>query len=445
MPSAPLRPSGTVRPRRRVVVAITVLALLIAIGWLIVITGNPLPPTTVVMATGPEGSAAAALGARYREVFKRAGVDLQLVSTAGGLDNVARLQDEQSAVSAGLVESGLVARTDAPGLVSLGAVGLEPLWMFFRADARGTIAERLVGKRISIEAEGSGTRLLVRRLLEVNRIDISSMTLLPFSPEEGAEALVRGELDAVMMLTSWQSPAVQRLLAAEQAVLEGFPRADAYVARYPVLSKVVLPTGAGDLARNVPSADVSLIAVENNLVIRRRLHPALQYLFLEAAAEIHGGADVFHRAGRYPAVGTIDLPMSSEAVTFYKSGRPFVYRSLPYWLASLAERLFIVLLPLFAILLPILNILPRVYEYITARRIFSLYRDLRLVEGVLDAPGPLQAPEALAATLDDLAHRANRLKVPLTFVQRLYIVKSHIAQARAELGRRLQAGADDVT
>lgn len=424
------------RSRRRLVLGAGLLALIVALGWLIVITGNPLPANTVVMATGPEGSANAALGLRYREVFRRAGVDLQLLPSAGGLENVQRLQDERSGVSAGFVESGLANRDDARDVASLGAVTLEPLWMFFRREAKGTIANRLAGKRLSIEAEGSGTRLLVRRLLEVNQLDVSGMTLLSLPPEQGADALIRGDVDAVVMLTSWQSPAVQRLLAADGVVLEGFPRADAYVARYPVLSRVVLPEGAGDLARNVPPSDVSLIAVENNLVIRKKLHPALQYLFLEAAAEIHGGAEVFHPAGRYPAIGTIDLPMSGEALTFYKSGRPFVYRYLPFWLAALAERMVIVLLPLFAILLPIMNVAPKIYAYVTERRIFTLYRDLQLVEGLLEAPGPTTSPEHLTAALDELEHRAAHLKVPITYVQRLYILKSHIAIAREAFQRR---------
>ena len=317
-------------------------------------------------------------------------------------------------------------------------MGLAPLWMFFRDSSR-TLAEQLRGKRVSIDAEGSGTRLLVRRLLQVNQVDESSLTLLALPPEQGADALIRGEVDVAMMLTSWRAPAVQRLLATTGIGLQGFPRADAYVALYPVLTKVVLPMGVADFARNVPPADLPLLAVESNLVIRRKLHPALKYLFLEAAAEIHGGADVFHRAGHYPAPGAIDLPLSSEAQTFYRSGRPFVYRYLPFWLAALAERLVIILLPLLAILLPIANVLPKIYGYVTERRIFSLYRDLRHVEELLEAPGPLRSPDLLIATLDELDHRASHLKVPITYAQRLFIAKSHIALAREHVERRRHA------
>lgn len=416
--------------------------MVLAVAWLALTAGNPLPPRSIVMFTGPAGSAYAAFGERYREVLGRAGVTVRLQPTGGGLDNLQRLRAPRAGASVGFVESGLATRVNSPGLVSLGAVTLAPLWMFFREELHGTLTERLAGKRISIESAGSGTHVLVRRLLALNGVSDTLVTLLTWPPDSAATALLRGEIDGMITLSSWSSPAVQRLLAAQGVVLEGFPRADAYVALYPVLSKVVLPTGAADLARNTPPADVPLLAVEGNLVVPDDLHPALKYLLLEAAAEIHGGPDVFYRAGRFPGPGTMDLRLAAEAATFYRSGRPFVYRYLPLWLAALAERLLIVLVPLFAIVFPVLNIAPKVYAYLTERRIFGLYRDLRMVEALLERPGPLtSAPDVLAA-LDGLAHRANHMKVPLVYAQRLFIVKSHIALARAEVERRTAAATD---
>jgi hypothetical protein len=86
-----------------------------------------------------------------------------------------------------------------------------------------------------------------------------------------------------------------------------------------------------------------MLAVAASLVVRKDLHPALQYLLLEAAAEIHSGPDVFHRPGRFPAAEAIDLPLSKQAEAFYRSGRPFIYSYLPFWLAGPVERLLIVL------------------------------------------------------------------------------------------------------
>lgn len=434
---------GREPPRRhsgvRLAVWLAVIGVLLTIAWMALTVGNPLPARTLAMATGPEGSGNAALGLRYREVLRRSGIDLTLVPTPGGFANVERLSDPESDVTVALVEGGVTNHEASPQLVSLGGVALEPLWVFVRDERPGTLADRLDGKRVSIEQEGSATRVLFRKLLELNAIPETSLHLRALSPDAGAEALLHGESDAAVMLTSWPSPAVRRLLGANGIALQGFPRADAYVALFPNFSKVVLPTGAGDLAANVPASDVPLLAVELNLIVRRSLHPALQYVLLEAAAEIHGRADVFSRAGRFPAPGTIDLPLSKQARTFYRSGEPFVYPYLPFWAAALVERLLIILIPLFAIVFPIANIGPRVYSYLNERRIFLFYRELQAVERLLETSRPEADTDALVAALDDLDRRANHLKLPLAYSQRLFFLKSHIALARTEVARRRQS------
>ena len=426
------------RPRTgsRLVVALAVLAALGAVVWMAVTIGNPFPTKRVVMVTGPEGSGYQEFGLRYQAIFRRAGVELVLQPTAGGVENLARLSDPASGVTVGFVESGVASRKDSPELVSLGAVALEPLWLFSRGVADGAFAKRLLGRRISIEPEGSGTRRLSSRLLALNGLTDSSVTLLGLTPEQAADALLKGEIDVAVMLTAYRSPSVQRLLLADGVVLEGFPRADAIVARFPSLTKVILPTGVVDFAKNIPPADVPLLAAESNLLVRRDLHPAVQYLLLEAAAEIHGGPDVFHRAGRFPGSGTIDLPLSDQARTYYKSGRPFVYQYLPFWMAGLAEKLLILLIPLFAVVFPLASILPRLFAMVTERRIFGLYRELKLVERDLELPGAVAELERLEGELEDLDRRANHLWVPLSYAQRLFILKSHVALAREQVEKR---------
>ncbi|MFI5210610.1 MAG: TAXI family TRAP transporter solute-binding subunit [Gemmatimonadales bacterium] len=433
------------RPRwgPRLAIALLALALIAALVWMGLTVGNPFPPKTIMMATGPAGSAYEEFGLRYQEFFRRAGIELRLVPTAGGFDNLARLRDPRSGVVVGFVESGVTNRRESPSLMTLGAVTVEPLWLFFRrGTSEGAVATRLAGKRISIDAEGSGTRVLARALLKLNGVPDSSVTLLALDPEQSADALLRGEIDGAVMLTSWQSPAVQKLLAADGIVLQGYPRADAYVARFPVLDKVILPQGVADLARNIPPADVPLLAVESNLVVRRDLHPAINYLLLEAAAEVHRGQAIFHQADRFPAPGTIDLPLSEQALTWYRSGRPFVYRYLPFWLAGLAEKLLILLIPLFAVIFPLVSFLPRVFQAITERRIFVMYRELKFVEQALEAEGPVAGLDRLAVALAEVERRANHLWVPLGYSQQLFILKSHIALIQGRIDKRLAAEAE---
>lgn len=438
--TTPPPPSGA-RRRPRLLVTLIVLAVVAALGWMTLQAGSPFPPRTIVMATGPEGSAFGEFGDRYRRVLERAGIELRLVPTAGGLTNVALLSDPDSDVSVAFVEGGLTTRDRSPDLVSLGTVALEPLWVFFPVRARGTTAEKLLGKRIAVEPDGSGGSLLARRILEMSGVSERDIDLVALTPEQGADALLRGEVDGTAMLTSWQSPALRRLLASDRVALEALPRADAYVALFPALDKVVLPAGAADLARGVPAADVSLVAAQAELTVRRGLHPAIQYLLLAAASEIHGRPEVFHRAGRFPAPEAFDLPLTDQAREYYRSGPPFAYRHLPFWLAGLAESLLIVLVPLLAVVYPVARFLPAAYAFLIERRIYRMYGELKVIERELETSGP---SDAVHAELEALASRATHIKVPLPFAQRLFILRSHITQAQQDVEKRRTAAPGDA-
>jgi hypothetical protein len=62
---------------------------------------------------------------------------------------------------------------------------------------------------------------------------------------------------------------------------------------------VVLWQGLVDLTatRDIPDADVNLLASGNSLLVRKDLHPALQYLLLEAIREVHSAPGPFNSAG----------------------------------------------------------------------------------------------------------------------------------------------------
>jgi len=295
--------------------------------------------------------------------------------------------------------------------------------------------EALQGKRISIGPEGSGTRVLALKLLALNGVDERSVTLLGLAPEQAAGDLLGGEIDAAVMLTSGQSPAVQKLLGADGIVLATYPRADAYVALFPFLNKLVLPTGVADLARNIPPADVTLLAVQGSLAVRKDLHPALQYILLEAASEVHGGPGIFQKAGRFPAPEAIDLPLSDQARTFYKSGRPFLYRYLPFWLSGMTERLLIVLIPLLAVAYPLARLLPQLYQWWMQHHLFKLYGELKLLETEFERRGADESIDDLLSALDSLQQRTTRMFVTLSFAQRRYILKNHIQTAREQFER----------
>jgi TRAP transporter TAXI family solute receptor len=416
-------------------VAIVAVAVTAATVWMVIAYGGLLPPRTLVMATGPAGGADQELGARYRDILARAGVELRLRPTAGAVENLALLRDPRSGVSVAFAEAGITSREESPDLASLGTVSFEPLWFFFRGQPHAAAAKALQGKCISIGPEGSGTRKLALRLLALNGVDEKSVVLVGLSPEQAAEALLRGEIDAAVMLTSWPSPAVQRVLTTDGIVLVTYPRADAYVALFPYLNKLVLPAGVVDLAKNIPPVDVTLLAVQGSLAVRKDLHPALQYILLEAAFEVHGGPGIFQRAGRFPAPEAIDLPLSDQAHHYYRSGRPFLYRYLPFWLSGMTERLLIVLIPLLAVAYPLARLLPQLYQWWMQHHLFTLYGELKLIETELGRRGAGESTDDLLSALDGLQQRTNRMFVTVSFAQRRYILKNHIQQAREQLER----------
>ncbi|HXZ93024.1 MAG TPA: TAXI family TRAP transporter solute-binding subunit [Burkholderiales bacterium] len=417
------------------------LVLLIAAYFLL----KPMPPRRVVLATGPEQSAYAEFGKRYAAELKRYGIEVVLLPTRGSLDNLRALRDPKRDVDLGFVQGGSseVARTvdeDKSGepLESLGSLFLEPLWVFYRADAARalpggmlTSIAQLPGWRINLGARGSGTPGLMRKLLEANGLERDRLTASFLELTPAVVALLDGKLDAMAFASAPESPMVQMLLQTPGIRLLEFPEAEAYARRFPFLSPVTLPQGIADLAHNVPAHDVPLIAATTSLVAREGTHPALEQLFVQAAAKIHSGAGWISRAGRFPTPQGTEFPLAAEAVRYYRTGPPLLQRYLPFWLANLIDRMWVALFTIIAALIPLSRVVPPLYQFRVRRRIFRWYRQLRSVEAQLAAAS---APHAdLIAELDRLDARAARITVPLSYADELYNLRSHIALVRARL------------
>jgi len=391
------------------------------------------PPRTVTLATGPAGSTYAAIGERYRARLARYGVTLKLLSTAGDAENLAKLADPRSGVSAAFVISGIPGAREISGLASLGTIGYEPLWLFERVTSRRVAAEGLAGKRISLGLMGSGTQALTERLFQVTGLSAQGAEVLHLAPADAAERLLRGELDVMAEVADWDSPDVRRLVSDPRVSIFSYRRADALVALNLTLFKLTLPAGTGDFAGGRPPEDISLVAPKASLLVREDLHGAVQYVLVDAASEIHAQAGIFHKAGNFPAAEVIDFPLSDEAIRYYKSGRPFLQRHLPLRAAVLLQRLLYVLVPLIGVLYPVARGLGSIYRRLMQQRILAFYRELRLVEQEFEASSPEADRADWLRRLDDLEHRASRVHAPVQYAQVLYTLKVHLRLARGRL------------
>jgi TRAP-type uncharacterized transport system substrate-binding protein len=404
------------------------LLIVVTVGvmlWALIAALRPLPGRHLSMATGPAGSTYAHEAEKYRKILARDGVDLRLVPTNGAVDNLGLLRDPRSGVSVGFVQAGSIDEDQAQDLESLGTVFYEAVWIFCRCSgelfANGSIL------RLSIGPVGGADRPLALKLLALNGIAESRLELHAYAPEEAEQALLAGKLDAVLILTGWDSPVVQRLARAPDVRLFEFHRADAYVALDPTLTKLVLPRGVADLAHDRPPEDTTLIASKASLAVRRDLHPALQFLLWRAATEVHERAGMFQRAGDFPAAEEIDLPLSDVARHQFRAGPSLLQRTLPFWLAELVQRLLILVLPVAGIIYPLWSLAPRIYRWQMQRRIYRIYGELIGLERELRrAPSRVDLTERL----DALDRRVLELKVPRAFVDMTYTLRAHIRALR---------------
>ncbi|MDE2300538.1 MAG: C4-dicarboxylate ABC transporter substrate-binding protein [Burkholderiales bacterium] len=424
---------------------VLVLALLALAYWVL----DPTPPKRVVLATGADQGAYAEFGKRYAQILKGYGITVELRSTQGAAENLQLLRAPDSGVDIAFVQGGAddLARPENPddsGLVSLGSLFYEPVWLFYRTDSAQRLLKsdtlsslsQLPGWRLNIGAPGSGVPNLMAKLIDANRIDPAALTLVRKAQTPAVVDLLAGDLDAVVFASAPESLLVQMLLQTPGIALFDFGQADAYSRRFPFLTPVTLPRGVVDLARDLPPHDVRMIAPTASLVARRGTHPALVQLFVQAAQQIHGGAGWFQRKGDFPTAAGTELPLAKEAQRFYANGTPVLQRYLPFWLANLLERMWPVLVTIVAILIPLSRMLPPLYQFRIRSRIFRWYAQLREVE---DGVGKRPLAELLDA-LQAIEARVESVNVPLSYADELYSLRSHIQM----VGNRLRSAPNPV-
>ena len=409
-------------------IIVTLIGFLVA--WQFV---NPAPPRTIVIATGQKDGAYFQFAERYRELLAAEGIELQIRETAGSIENIRLLEDSHSDVDLGFVQGGVGAQAESDSIVSLASLYFEPLWVFYRGDQ---IINRLTGfsqKRMSIGAEGSGTRAVALTLLEDNHLDAASDYLLPMGNREGQEALTGGNIDAAFFVASPRSKLVQKLLRDEAINLMSFQRATAYTRRHHYLSRVTLPEGVIDLKVNIPPSETALLAASANLVANDNFHPALVSLLLQIAAKVHGGGDLFEKPGEFPNARNLEFPLDDDAARYFKHGPPVLQRYLSFWTANLIDRLKIMMVPLVTLLIPLFKIMPPAYRWRVRKKIYRWYRELQ----ALDIDHPERESDenlqSLLTRLETIEEEVRKVDVPLSYADELYDLRLHIGLVRSKL------------
>src|SRR5262249_12689993 len=327
------------------------------------------PPKKIVMATGSKTGAYYQYAEKYAAALKKEGLTLEVRETKGSVDNLQLLRNDETGVQVAIVQSGVATPEDREHLQALGSLYREPLWVFYRpraADKEGMSGNlqrisQLKGKRIGVGTPGSGIYPIAMQLLEVNGVvqsgsqPVDNTILIQDKVDVAQQKLEKGELDAAFFVAGLEAKYIKDLLNDDRVRLLNFSQHDAYHRRFRFLSEVTIPAGLVNLGQNIPPKDISLIAPTAMLVSRKDLHPALVSLLLTTAIRIHGKGDELSNPGEFPSSSYTDIPISEDAKHFYKSGPPMLQRMLPFWLASLVDRLKVMLIPLIMLLMPLIR------------------------------------------------------------------------------------------
>ncbi|WP_395058626.1 TAXI family TRAP transporter solute-binding subunit [Polaromonas sp.] len=416
-----------------IVLAVT---LLVAAYWWL----DPNPPKRVTLATGPAQSAYEEFGKRYAKILADDGIEVVLLPSQGSAHNLQLLREGKADL--GFVQGGTSTydEADAQSLTSLGSLFVEPLWLFYRdeparkakKDQSITSLVQLQGLRINLGTPGSGVPNLMGKLLESNRIEPASLKISNLDQTPATVAFLNAEIDAIVFASAPESLMVQMLLQTPGVKLMNFTHSEAYSKRFSFLSTARLPQGVVDLARNVPPEDVNLVAPTTSLIAKTTTHPALVQLFAQAGNVIHGPAGWFKAAREFPNRDNSELPISKEAERAIKNDAPLLQRYLPFWVANLVERMWLVMGIIIAVMLPLSRIVPPLYEFRVRSRIFKWYGQLRDIENRADGS---QETGRLLDELNELENRAEKIAVPLSYTDELYALRSNIHLVRKKLLR----------
>jgi TRAP-type uncharacterized transport system substrate-binding protein len=429
------------------VIGLPVVLVTALVAWLAIKFIGPPPKDTIVMLAGPKESSYYGIAGRYAKIIARSGVKVQVVETDGAQDNLKRLAGRKDYADVGFVLGGVADGVEIGGLMSLGSVFVQPVMVFYRTREPADRLFQLEGKRIAVGPEGSGTQALAMKFLIANGIDKAPTQLLNLDGDDGAEALKQGKVDAVFLMGELvRGQVIRDLLKAPGIRLMSFRQADGYLRRMKFLSRLTLPEGAIDLGQDLPPADVELVGPTVELIAHEDLSPALSDLLISAAREIHSSAGMYRKAGEFPAPLARDFPISEDAERFYRSGTPFLYKKLPFWLASLVDRMLVVLVPLLVVIIPLTRIVPPLYRWRVRSRIYKWYGALMAIERELLSDATAEHKQKILARIDEIRDAVNDLRTPLAFADQLFVLREHINGVRNRLVEVHTTGdADDKT
>jgi TRAP transporter TAXI family solute receptor len=415
---------------------LALLVLLIVFVFGVLWTLIPAPPKSIAIATGFQDGLYYRFGERMQSSLKKEGVELQVLTTGGTLDNLALLADPKSGVDLAMIQGGVADVTQYPQLVSIAGMFYEPVWVFYReASFKGipdglTLLTQLKGKRVSIGNPGSGTNSIAKLLLETSGIHSVDLDMQTLTPQEGASKLATGHLDAVFVVAASEAPLLNGFVNLPGIQLMNFVQADAYTRALPFLTKVEVPRGMLSIERDQPRLSRQMIAATATLVSRETISPAIVSLLLQNAQGVLKSYSRLQKPGEFPSINGLDFPLQIDSEIYLKDGPSFLHRHLPFWTAVWVGRFARVVIPILAILIPLVTYIPALRNLILRIRLSRIYAELKVIERSASDPASRENNKQMLA---EIQTQVNAMKVSTLESKELYDLKGHVNMVRERL------------
>ena len=419
-------------PLALVVSFFILLIIFFGVLWVLV----PPPPKSIEMATGFPTGLYYQFGERLKAELSKDGVDLQVRSTGGTLDNLSLLKDPKSGVDFAMVQGGVANVSDYPNLVSVAGMFYEPIWVWYRESAfkneggQLKILSQLKGKRVSIGNEGSGTLVLTQNLLRTSGITDQEISAERLKPDDAITKFNNGELDAVFIVAAAEAPILRKFYSIPGIRLMNFDQADAYTRNLTYLSKVTVPRGLLSIQHDQPRQDIQVMAATATLVAHENVSPALISLMLGASYDILKSYSRLQKVGEFPSAAGLDFPLDGDAEIYLKDGPSFLHRHLPFWTAVWAGRFVKIVIPLLVILIPLFTYIPSTKNFFLRLKLAQVYEELKVIERNSQNP---DLKEKNFKDLADIERRVGNIKVSMLDAKELYDLKGHVGDVRIRL------------
>ena len=399
------------------------------------------PPSKIVLATGQPGGVYDSFGHEYQKRLGAQGLKVELVNTAGSVDNFRRIIEGK--VDIAFAQSGTYQVVNDPQhkVSGLAAIYYEPLWIFTKRDIRMEDRMAYRPESVAVGPKGSGTEAIAKAIIAEQGYDITAPAIVNLSAADARRQLIEGKLDVAFFVTSYRDGGILELLRHKNLRLTSFRREVAYTRKFRGLTPVKVPEGLLDLKDNIPSENITLLSPSALLVARDTINPRLVELVLKVAQAVHGPGDLLDPPLKFPSLEGVDVPINEAAETYLTSGESFLSRNLPYRALRWVLLLKLLLLPLLAVWLPLLRLAPMIASWRKGRWLKRYYARLRDVEGRL---ATAQRPDELREGINELEALRGEVqvvsrKLPLQQQQDVYHWRLHVQlilnEALERLGR----------